>query len=178
MTCGIQPMSDGPHIAMLEYWRPVFGFESFYEISNIGRVRSLNTGRVLTAYVDRFGSGYLCVTLSVNKRARKRTVHGMVAETFIGQRPPKNECRHKDGSRTNARLSNLAYGTNKENWADKRAHGRATQGEKSGCAKLSEIQVRYIRSSALSSIALGRELGVASSTIRAVRLGQNWSFLE
>ncbi|WP_430228026.1 NUMOD4 motif-containing HNH endonuclease [Paraburkholderia tropica] len=171
----------------MEQWKSVVGYEGFYEVSDLGGVRSLDRpggrgcsdavrhGRVLKPFVDS-GNGYLAVNLSKCGKARKRTVHTLVLEAFVGPRPMGMEGCHGDGDRTNARLGNLSWDTPSKNWDDKRRHGTATVGERSPSAKLTEDQVSMILVSRLSSLKLAPLLGVASSTIRAVRLGQNWKY--
>lgn len=168
-----------------EHWRPVVGYEPFYEVSDHGRVRSLDRidargqmrrGVLRSCYVDAKGSGYRCVTLSMNGKAKKFTVHTLVLEAFVGPRPTsEHEGCHEDGRRDNAALSNLSWGTAVENWADKWRHGTATAGEQSVGSILTAEEVTWIRESAQSSLALAPVFGVASSTIRAVRLRQNWA---
>lgn len=121
---------------MTEEWRPVIGWEGLYEVSDLGRVRSLprrvigggyggeaiRGGRMLNPIVDT--GDYRFVALS-NGGKRKLSVHSLVAAAFIGPRPtPKHEVRHLDGDPSNNTLANLAYGTGAENWDDRRRHGR------------------------------------------------------
>lgn len=112
-----------------EIWRPIPGFESSHEASNMGRVRTIDRvvrnrsikGRVLRARADK--DGYLGVRLCRNNKQIERRVHRLVLEAFVGPKPPNHECRHLDGDVTNNRLSNLKWGTSKENEADKDLHG-------------------------------------------------------
>lgn len=114
-----------------EVWRAVIGLEGRYEVSDLGRVRSLDRevitshgvtrryrGRPLTPSVG--NHGYLVV--SVGRRV-KRTVHSLVAEAFIGPRPNGQEVRHKDGNALDCRAANLEYGTSRDNTADAIRHG-------------------------------------------------------
>lgn len=172
----------------LEMWRPVAGFEGFYEVSTDGNVRSLDRsafsarrggvrfGRTLSPFMDPV-NGYLYVNLSMNGKAKKRSVHSMVLEAFVGPCPLGMEACHGDGRRTNALLSNLRWDTKKKNWDDKRRHGTATIGEKNVRSRLTEDMCRQILKRPESSKVLAREFGVASSTVRAVRIGQNWKHL-
>lgn len=167
-----------------EIWMWVPGFESRYEVSNLGFVRSSPRqalkggrnlrwpGKVLSSFKDT--NGYLYVNLSNGTKARKFAVHSIVLMAFCGPRPLNYECCHIDGCRTNARLDNLRWGSRQSNWHDKRLHGTATQGEQSATAILTDRDIDEIFSSKESSISLGKKLGVASSTIRAVRLRVNW----
>ena len=130
----------------------------------------------MTCYIDSKGAGYRCVGLSMHGKSKKFTVHTLVLEAFVGPRPTADhEGCHEDGRRDNAMLSNLSWGTAVKNWADKWRHGTATAGEQSGGSILTAEEVTWIRESAQSSLALAPVFGVASSTIRAVRLRQNWA---
>lgn len=109
---------------MPEIWKPVVGYEGRYEVSNLGRIRSLDRyclgkdgreelhkGKILRPWVSLRGQ-YLYVTLSCKK---KKTVHSVVAEAFLGRRPDGYDILHLDGNRQNNSINNLRYGTRKEN---------------------------------------------------------------
>lgn len=75
--------------------------------------------------------GYFMVRLTdSNGKNVKRMVHSLIAAAFLGPRPPRHETRHLDGNRLNNALSNLAWGTAKENAADRESHGNTSRGEK------------------------------------------------
>lgn len=172
---------------MGEVWKPVVGYEGFYEVSDLGRVRSVDhfdtlgrfrPGRIRGTPVDRAGAGYRYVSLSRHGKVTKLNVHVLVLEAFVGPRPSAgHEGCHDDGDRTNAALSNLRWDTAVANHADRWRHGTECAGEKSPVAVLSEEVVHWIRESPQSSLKLAPLLGVASSTIRAVRLRQNWGHI-
>jgi hypothetical protein len=171
---------------MTEQWRPVPGYEGRYEVSDAGRIRSLPRpktiagrthqmrGRVLKAFCDTT-TRYLCVNLCDGAAARKCAVHVLVLEAFVGPRPEGMFGLHGDDNRQNPALSNLRWGTPADNAADMVANGNSCRGERSPKAVLTEEMARWIKESPQSSLALAPLLGVASSTIRAVRIGQNWS---
>lgn len=169
---------------MAEVWRPVVGYEGLYEVSDLGRVRSLGrcnpngqrwAAKIMACPVDVKGSGYRFTGLSKGGVVKKQNIHILVLEAFIGQRPsPSHHACHADGNRTNPSLANLRWDTQAANWSDRWKHGTATAGEKSGSAILTTELVIWIRESRQSSLKLAPVLGVASSTIRAVRSGQNW----
>lgn len=73
--------------------------------------------------------GYLTVRI----QGRTRTIHSLVAEAFIGPRPEGQQVRHLNGDRHDARLSNLAYGTQSENNLDSVRHGTHPQTRKTHC---------------------------------------------
>lgn len=120
---------------MNEIWKPIPGYEGKYDVSNLGRVRSLDRsvwchGNVKAGHFCKkpgcvlrpaFAStGYPCVVLG---RRNTQNLHVLVALTFIGPIPTGCEVRHKDGDRSNPRADNLCYGTRKENIEDSRKHG-------------------------------------------------------
>lgn len=99
-----------------EEWRDIPGYESLYQVSNLGNLRSLHYGKVRPAKLTRLKNGYL--TKSLNKKGCKpRTVyaHRMVMLSFVGECPPKHVVNHKNGIYTDNRLVNLEYCTESEN---------------------------------------------------------------
>lgn len=114
-----------------ERWLPVVGHEDAYEVSDLGRTRSLSRtimrsdgrpqalrGQLLKGTPNT--SGHLQVSLSGRK---DRPIHTLVMEAFVGPRPEGLEVRHLDGEHRNNQLSNLAYGTHLENMQDGSRHG-------------------------------------------------------
>src|SRR6266404_4549225 len=122
-----------------EEWRVVPGFSN-YEVSVLGRVRSnvvKGKTRILKPALSGKGPAkYWYVSLSRNHSQVTRVVHQLVLEAFVGPRPKDAVSRHIDGNRLNCSLSNLTWGTPKENMADRRNHGRGADGERNVRAKL------------------------------------------
>lgn len=129
---------------MNEEWRPVKGFQGYYEVSNQGRIRSLDRvvpharfgtvrrkGGLLTA-CKKNKRGHLGTTLCINGTEHQVWVHVLVLEAFVGPCPPRMECRHLNGNPADNRLENLRWGTRKENSADRKAHGRLTKKDAAG----------------------------------------------
>ena len=124
-------------------------------------------------------NGYPKVRLSLpDGRRINRAVHRLVALAFLGPRPEGAQIRHLNGDRTDARASNLAWGSAQQNAADRDRHGTTARGCRNGQARLSERQVIEIRSRASrgeSQYAIASDFGVAQTTIsRAVR-GKGWA---
>jgi hypothetical protein len=124
--------------AHIEHWRPIPGYEGYYEVSDQGRVRSVDRlirgrygnlrpakGRVLTPAFTRGtrGSPYPIVSLYRDGVSKNFTVHRAVMLAFIGPCPDGMITRHLNGNSLDSRLSNLAYGTHAENVADSIKHG-------------------------------------------------------
>jgi len=119
----------------IERWLPVVGYEGLYEVSDLGRVRSLprntTSGRILCLSIS--GPGYQQVSLFAQGRLKKTYVHHLVAEAFIGPRPEGYEIRHLDGDRLNNTLANLRYGVHSENELDKVRHGTHHYAKRTHC---------------------------------------------
>lgn len=175
-----------------EKWKPVLGFEGRYEVSDLGRVRSLITSKIMRLALS--NCGYLRVGLTSSpKQQIGRTVHSLVAEAFIGPRPDGLVVNHKDTNKHNNASSNLEYVTPQENTAHARANGCAPKvyrGADNFRAKLTEVQVSEIRRIAkvrnvgghvpqvLSDAAIGRLCGVSRMTIWLIVRGVKYPGVE
>lgn len=93
-------------------------YVGLYEVSNWGRVRSLNynhTGKVKVLKQCKNKDGYLLVDLCKDGKRKNCRVHRLVWETFVGKIPEGYELDHRDGDKTNNRLENLKCVTHEEN---------------------------------------------------------------
>ena len=128
-----------------EEWRPVVGHEGAYEVSDLGRVRSLSrlitvgnhlqrhTGRVVGLRLNR--DGYPTVVLAMNGKRDFARVPVLVCEAWHGPRPEGLEVRHLDGTRLNASPENLAWGTHAENCQDTVRHGTHSRASRTHCTR-------------------------------------------
>lgn len=111
---------------MEEIWRPVKEYEGYYEVSNLGRVRSIDrvvvdkTGRrqfkkgtLLNYRPDR--QGYCIVSLSINRKYKTKCVHTLVADAFIPNPDNLPQVNHKDEVKSNNCVDNLEWCTAKYN---------------------------------------------------------------
>ena len=110
---------------MSEKWMKIKGFEK-YEVSNQGRVKRIahvrydKRGRIsmikeIILKPEIVHNGYLRVGLYHNGRLRHKRIASLVAEAFLGQRPPDMEVDHIDGNKANNTVENLRYTTHKDN---------------------------------------------------------------
>lgn len=168
-----------------EEWRPVVGYEGWYEVSNLGRVKRVKGGRgaqvgfILNPYL--MVIGYHTVTLSMNSShaRQEKYVHDLVAAAFLGPRPPGHEVNHKDLNKARSHADNLEYLTHAENVNHARKLGMFPIGERNGQAKLTEEEVKNIR--ALHGVVTTRELAklykVGHGTISLIQTRKLWSHL-
>ena len=185
---------------MDEQWRPVLGFEDYYEVSDQGRVRSLartcyggpiaGERKVLPRILHQFRSGigrdgkprrYLAANLNRDGVGQRRDIHILVLEAFVGPRPPGCQVRHLDGTPNNNRLSNLAWGSIAENCADSLAHGTRALGGQKRNAKLCEDdipRIRAARGAGASWRLLARDHGVSVACIRQIFYRRSWTHVS
>ena len=103
-----------------EIWKDIKGYEGWYQVSNLGNVKSLNrgnrNGRKLVPNSGRYKGVFLCM----NGSKLRRNIHRLVAETFLKNIENKPFVNHKDGNKFNNEASNLEWCTHYENM--KHAH--------------------------------------------------------
>jgi len=163
-------------------WLPVIGWESWYEVSNIGQVRraragpSTSAGRILSTGIS--SKGYPQISLYADDRRQTFKVHHLVAAAFIGICPSGKEINHRDGDKFNNNPSNLEYVTHGENVAHAVTHGLTARGKNHGSVKLTKEDVLLVRDRTDESpLAAARRLGVTDQTIRDIRSRRTWAWL-
>lgn len=141
---------------MTERWLPVVGYEGFYEVSNLGRVRSVDRqirhrdgslhmypSRVLKPSVTT--NGYAYISVSVNKAQRSVAVHRLVATAFLGPAPDGMEVCHRNGDELDNRSENLRYGTHGSNVLDTVRMGTHWFAQKTHCPREHEYTAENTR---------------------------------
>lgn len=165
-----------------EIFKPIPGFDA-YEVSNLGRVKSLKfpqKPRILKAQPNTFG--YPTVQLRRDGKTVAIHIHTCVLLAFVGPRPEGNYCSlHDDDNPANNALSNLCWGTRSENSLQVVRKGRRTQPNPTpllGCdhpqSNLTPEQVRAIRNSPKTCKALALEFG--SSAMAVSRIKRNLTY--
>ena len=106
------------NIVESEVWKPVVGYEGLYEVSNIGRVRSINfrnSGKAKVMSPSFNTWGYLIVDLRKNNKRHSYTVHRLVALAFIPNPDNLPEINHKNEIKYDNTVENLEWCTRKYN---------------------------------------------------------------
>jgi len=104
---------------MKEEWRDAIGYEGLYQISNLGRVKSLcrsirkPNGGLMSLTGDDWG--YLRVRFQKNGKRYTEKVHRLVAKAFIPNPEDKLQVNHKNGVKTDNTVDNLEWVNNREN---------------------------------------------------------------
>lgn len=138
-----------------------------WERKTLSRQRHRNPGRA-----------YLYVRLWRNNTSRKFFIQRLVLEAFVSARPEGMESRHLDGDPTNNHLSNLCWGTPKENATDNILMNRYVKGSTHLWAKITEADVRAIRNHHANGTMKVKDLaklfGITQGAVRAIIRRRNW----
>lgn len=111
---------------MKEEWKDIPGYEGYYQVSNLGRVKSLSRKVFINQHTrlmpeiikipQKHSTGnYQSVVLSKHGKKTTRLIHRLVAKAFIPNPNNKPEVDHIDGNQTNNKATNLRWVTHKEN---------------------------------------------------------------
>ena len=94
---------------MKELWKDIKNYEGIYQISNLGRVKSLHNNKERLLKLHRKPDGYIQVVLCKNYKIVSRLTHRLVAEAFIPNPDNLPEVNHKDEDKTNNCVDNLEW---------------------------------------------------------------------
>lgn len=187
----------------MENWKAVVGYEGRYEVSDQGRVRSVERmaphptaksgfrlwpSKIMKQSESKSSDPdrpYLYVGLyGENKKQTLLLVHALVLTAFEGPRPSDRHVgMHGDDNPSNNKLSNLKWGTYKENVADMFSKGRNNKtvfarGERASSAKLTDKQAKAIakriREGSMLIKEIAAEFGVSSTTVSHIKSGKYW----
>lgn len=176
---------------MQEVWKDIKGYAGYYQVSNFGKVRSLDRtdnlgrkrkGKTLSPILDKFG--YCSVNLLKNSFAQKFKVHRLVANAFLENPSNYSEINHKDENKQNNYACNLEWCDRKYNMnygsMTHDFHSKRASGEKNGRSVLtnelvSEIKNTYKKGSKeFGLVALSKKFGVCPSQIGNIVRGESW----
>lgn len=149
---------------MREIWRDAPGYEGLYEVSDRGNVRRVGSSTNLSPEVNH---GYHRYNLSKNNQTKHHRAHRLVAAAFLPNPEGKPQINHKNGDKTDNRVSNLEWVTQSENQRHSR---RVLQND---CGVGSKAVVCIDTGKTYPSIsAAARDTGVDISALSRVLHGQ------
>lgn len=178
-------------MARSETWAAVVGYEGYYEVSSLGRVRSIS--RTVT-FVGRWGThterhlvgtelaavlsgpcrSYKYVPLNKDGIRRSRPVHQLVCEAFHGPRPEGFQAAHINGVSTDCRAENLRWASRAVNYAERTKHGGDPAGARNGRSKLDQATVDRIRNANGTNREIASKFGISASHVSGIRRGIFW----
>lgn len=184
-----------------EIWKDIPGFEGYYQVSNLGNIKSLDR---ITPAKNRWGQdnprrykgkplkpqcskvGYYVVKLNMRKFSRSYFIHHLVMKSFIPNPDPLrlSNINHKDGNKINNRLENLEWCTPEQNTRHGIKMGLTTvpgKGTNNPRAQLVEKQVHQIRklykTGQYTYNQLGDMFGISKHAIADIVLKRNWQHI-
>lgn len=130
-----------------EIWKPIKGYEAFYQVSNFGRIKSTIFSKHKIRKLMPHRDGYNNIVLRKNKVASSHLIHRLVAIAFLPNPEGKPQVNHINGIKTDNRLENLEWNTYSENHKHAYSIGLKTgsKGEDNGCSVLNSSEVISIR---------------------------------
>lgn len=189
-----KPFSVGDNIFIMnnqeEIWKDVVGYEGCYQVSNLGRVKSLsrelNVKNAVRITKERIiansnnGAGYLVCALSKKMKRKSILTHRLVAIAFIDNKENLQEVNHKDGNKNNNCAYNLEWCTRQENinhsW-DKKLTNCIGEGHHNSILNntiVAEMRNKYSGGN-YSYKKLSEEYGINMFTIRNVIKRYTWN---
>lgn len=163
----------------MENWKNIDGFDG-YQVSSRGRIRG-NSGRVINMRINRTGYVDCSMRIPSNSEKTRLSVHRLVAETFIPNPKGLPQVNHKNGIKTDNRISNLEWCTGKENMkhyyeiADEVFKGENNLSSVLTDKKVLEIREKHANKKSVASLA--REYKCGETTIRRVVQRVSWQHI-
>ena len=173
---------------MIEEWRDIEDFNGYYQVSSIGRIRSCggkngrSKGKWYIRALSANHDGYMKVRLVHGGKDITRRVHTLVARAFIPNFDNFDTVNHKDGDKTNNCVDNLEWIDRSQQMvhAYKLGLKKPIRGSKNSQAKLTDDDVRYIRSHykprtrGCSTVDLGEQFDVSNRVIGLIVRGLSY----
>lgn len=166
-----------------ELWKDVIDYEGLYQVSNLGRVKSLQTSnkKELIKSLHTAHSGYVCVTLNKKSKSETTYVHRLVAKAFHPNPDNKKVVNHIDSNKANNNASNLEWVTYSENLKHSFKAGRKILKGTERFSKVTEEQVLDIRKrfadGGITKTELAKEYKVHPQTIHHIIIRKKWKHI-
>jgi len=169
---------------MIEEWKDIVRYEGYYQVSNLGKVKSLGNEfsrkeRLLKPSLQ--SKGYLTVVLQKNGIRNMVLVHRLVAEYFVSNPLNKPQVNHINGVKTDNNIENLEWVFHRENLDHAIKNNLTLKGEENRNSKLKDVDVVKIHSllqKGITTKELSESYNVSYSTIDGIRTNRYWKHLN
>lgn len=174
-----------------EIWKPVLNYEGLYEISNLGRLKSLDRRakkkdgslgfkpeKIFKRTIIK-NKNYRQYNLTKNKKANLHYAHRLVATAFIPNPENKPQVNHLDGIKDNNKVENLEWCTCSENIKHSHRLGLSSnKGKSLGKSNLSPhivAEIKFLLRKGVSVRELSEKFNTSKSNIYSIKAGRVWS---
>lgn len=159
-----------------EIWKPVKDYEGLYEVSNLGRVKSLKFPKHKIMKHTINGIGYTTVRLTKNNYSVNVASHRIIATAFIDNPLNKPNINHINAIRTDNRIENLEWATSKENFEHALMLGNVNPLCEKNCnTKITNEIALDIYNSQESKKYLCKKYNVSIDVVNNIKAGRSWS---
>lgn len=170
-----------------EIWKPIRFSLGTYDVSSLGRVRrsftaevvrSSRRGHVMSQNPDS-KTGYVRVSLRINRKINRQQVHRLVAAEFLDGFAENRQINHKNGIKSDNKVSNLEWVTPRENvtHAWKNGFCKPNSGSSHGMSKLSEREVGSVLvllANDVPEFVIAKAFDVSVGNISSIKRGKTW----
>lgn len=159
----------------MEVWKEIEGYEGHYQVSTLGNVASIKTGRPVMMKLQNHSGGYKQVKLCKPNKIKIERVHRLVASAFISNFENKPQVNHINGDKTDNRVGNLEWNTPIENTRHAFKNGLVNvYGENHRASKISNKQAEFILNNykTYSLSYLAKKFNVSDACIRDIIKGR------
>lgn len=152
----------------MEIFKPVKGYEGYYEVSNLGRVRSnsYKGTKILKPAITK--NGYLNVVFCINQKKEHKLIHRLVAETFIPNTNNYSTVNHRDENKLNNCVENLEWLSIEDN--NRYSNSKMLTKDK-------VLQIPYLINSGYTQLEIANHFNVSRRTIQSILRGEHWKDL-
>jgi len=162
-------------VTVNEVWKDIPEYEGLYQVSNLGKVKSLWFGKERILKPITHTNGYHHVNIYRGGARKKILVHRLVMLAFVGE--SDLQVNHVNGDKTDNRLENLEYCTAVENHQHASDTGLKAKGERHGRSKLTRACVERIKYGHQGMIQkdIAKIYGIHRTLVGCIRSGKYWS---
>jgi hypothetical protein len=177
-----------------EIWKDVYGYERYYQASNLGNIKSedmvvphwrggkmVKRGRILrNCKRSSSPASYLVVMLCVNQVKKTVSVHRVIAEAFIPNPENKPQVNHINGIKNDNRVENLEWVTGTENQIHAVKTGLKNSGNNLWNGKFSKDdieKIKKLKNDGILQYKIAEIMGVAAGTISCILYGKTYRYI-
>jgi hypothetical protein len=157
-----QPLISRDIFIMEEVWKEVIGYEGLYQVSNLGKVKSIKKNILLKPVFDK--RGYNMVSLYINGKGKTNKIHRIIAIAFIPNPENKPQVNHKDCNKNNNSVENLEWNTNREN---------IQHAYNNGLKQSSIDRIKKLKAKSVINIITGEEFESCTAAAKSINYSQS-----